>query len=639
MDSLIKKLNKLSVEDFKDEVNELIDEELFKLKEKLDDLYYNTGEMSMDDEKYDYIKDRAILINPIRGKKVGAKVPEKLKVKLPYWLGSMDKIYPKDTAEFTKWKLSNPSNNYFISEKLDGVSCLLELKGGNIKLYTRGDGSEGTDITSMKDYIKGIPLRMKGNINVRGELIIPKKVFEEKYMGTYKNPRNMVSGIVNTKNMKDKEEEAKDIKFVAYEIITQNDEQDSPSEQFRKLFINRFFVPFNKTLSQKELTIPQLEKTLNEFRMKSEFEIDGIIIQSDIPYERSGSGNPSYAIAFKMQTEVGETTVLRVEWNVSMRGQIKPTVVVKPIKLSGVEISRATGINAKYIVDNKIGKGAVVRITRSGEVIPKIIEIVKSAKEADLPQDIEYEWNETRVDFITEENCIKILENFFRVFKIPNISEVTIEKMVNAGMNTLLAILKAKPHDFERVEGFAKKSAQSMHDNIHKGLQGITMAQLMTASSLFGFGFGEQRAKELLKAVPNIFNIYLKEKSEGVYKAVRKVPGFGDVISKKISDNLYSFLIFVMKVRPYITFKKVVIKKGAKKRFEGEKVVMTGFRSDQIKEMIEEEGGKVSTSVSGNTTLVIAADANEKSEKLKKARDLGIKIISKKDFEEKYINN
>jgi DNA ligase (NAD+) len=157
-----------------------------------------------------------------------------------------------------------------------------------------------------------------------------------------------------------------------------------------------------------------LVEKLVEFKQDSPYEIDGIIVQADIKYTRNTSGNPDYAFAFKILSEVAETTVINVEWNISKWGALKPRVEIEPVELAGVLITYATGFNAKFIKDNEIGPGSRILITRSGDVIPYILKIL-TRTEADMPT-IEYVWNETGVDIISEnpdEMCIKRMLSFF----------------------------------------------------------------------------------------------------------------------------------------------------------------------------------------------------------------------------------
>lgn len=171
----------------KKKIKNLSDEEIDEIKENADDIYYNTGFHGIDDEKYDIIRKEYDMRFPKKGEKIGKINKENNQIKLPYWMGSMNKIYPKDEKKFDKWLFENKSQNYVISEKLDGVSCLLNIEKGKIRLYTRGDGNIGTDISVLKNFIKLPEIRGINNFSVRGELIISIKNFSKFFAENYSN--------------------------------------------------------------------------------------------------------------------------------------------------------------------------------------------------------------------------------------------------------------------------------------------------------------------------------------------------------------------------------------------------------------------------------------------------------------------
>jgi NAD-dependent DNA ligase len=240
MEKVVSKLSKLSKTELKKGLKKLEVDILIEIQTYLDDKYYNSGEESgFSDEQYDILKD--IIENSQNYKhKVGSKIREDdNKVKLPIWLGSLDKIKAEESDKLSKWLNKNKNEFYTIESKLDGVSCLLTYKNNVLKLYTRGDGSEGSDITHLTEYIKSVPKNFSTDISVRGELIIKEKTFKDKYSKTFANPRNMVSGIVNSKSLR---EGVYDIDFVAYEKINDGTIQYKPSQQIEVLKELNFIV-------------------------------------------------------------------------------------------------------------------------------------------------------------------------------------------------------------------------------------------------------------------------------------------------------------------------------------------------------------------------------------------------------------
>jgi NAD-dependent DNA ligase len=239
-------------------------------------------------------------------------------------MGSMDKIKP-DTAALANWcaKYKGP---YVLSCKLDGVSGLYTTEGATPKLYTRGDGKVGQDISHLIPHLR---LPKTKDIVIRGEFIIPKQIFETKYKAKFANPRNMVSGIVNHKTIS---AAVNDLHFVAYEVIKPD---RKPSEQFA--FLSTLDVEVVLHKFESTLTNDLLSQTLIDWRQNYSYEIDGVIVVDDAKYDRK-IGNPDYAFAFKMvlSDQIAEAKVVDVIWTPSKDGYLKPRVQIEPINLGGV---------------------------------------------------------------------------------------------------------------------------------------------------------------------------------------------------------------------------------------------------------------------------------------------------------------
>ena len=389
------------------------EKELSDLISKANQLYYCDNNPLFTDNEYDILREYILKKYPNNEEaKEGhtkCKISvEKNKVKLPYEMWSMDKIKP-DTKELSKW-IKKYKGPYVISCKLDGVSGLYSSENGEKKLYTRGNGIYGQDISHIIPYLN---LPSEKDITIRGEFIIKKKVFEDIYKDKSANPRNLVAGIINQKTINP--EKYKDLDFVAYEIINP---QMKPSEQME--YLKTINIDKVKYDIKKEISNEILSEILIDWREKYEYEIDGIIIINDLLYPRP-NGNPEYAFAFKMiiSDQIAEAKVLDVIWSPSKDGYLKPRVQIEPITLGGVNIEYATGFNAKYIIDNKIGLGALIQIIRSGDVIPHILKTIKPAENPILPDD-PYIWNENKVEIIlknkNEDDTVKekVITLFFK---------------------------------------------------------------------------------------------------------------------------------------------------------------------------------------------------------------------------------
>ena len=268
-----------------------------------------------------------------------------------------------------------------------------------------------------------------------------------------------------------------------------------------------------------------LDITLEEFKKNSSYEIDGIIV-SDLSdrHPVNKKGNPDYAFAFKKNINPTQTTVKQVIWTISKHGYLKTRVELESIELGGTTIKYATAFNAKYIYDNNIGPGTIVTIVRSGDVIPYILNIVKSTK-AQMPEDIEYNWNDTNVDIIvegdTEEQRIKQLTNFFHKLDIKGISQKSVKKLVDCGHIRVTDILKLTQKelvDCRLPETYNKKEIKKI---IMDSIKNVRLDKLMAATPFFGIGLGERKLKRLLPLIG-------KDLKTPTEEEVSNVDGFAD---------------------------------------------------------------------------------------------------------------
>ena len=442
----------------------LSETKLFLLLKQLDDLYYN-DESIISDIEYDILREYAENKYPSNTyfNCIGSEILSNEKVKLPIFMGSMNKIKSENNT-LDVW-IKKYKGNYIVSSKLDGVSGLYVKKKNCEQLFTRGNGEYGRDISKFIPYLN-LP-KHNFDIIIRGEFIMSKELFNEKYKNTFSNSRNLISGIINKKIIN---EMINDIDFVCYELI---EPILKPQEQLEKLSeLNYKIVDYSlfANINNKLLT-----SYLLQLKNNYKYNIDGIIITNNHIYERI-NGNPEHSFAFKMITnnQIAEATVLDVLWTPSKNGYLKPRIKIKPVTIDNVTIQYLNGFNAYYIEQNKINIGTVLQIIRSGDVIPHILNVVTSSSNGKMP-DIPYKWNSSKIDIIIEdmENetlKLKQLTLFFKTIKVEDFSEKNVKKIMDTGNNTIEKIIQMKLTDFLSIKGFQDKMANKLYDGIHKKL-------------------------------------------------------------------------------------------------------------------------------------------------------------------------
>jgi len=607
------------------------------------DAYYNSKNPLLTDNEYDIIREYAEekYPNNEKIKQVGAPIA-KNKVTLPYNMPSMDKIKP-DTNALANW-MQKYTGPYVLSCKLDGVSGLYTTEGGEPKLYTRGDGKIGQDVSHLLRVLK-LPLKAEGTASgsasgtaIRGEFIIPKRVFDEKYKSQFANPRNLVSGIVNSKTIDDK---TRDLHFVTYEVIHPPLKVGEQMAKLKSLGHEVVKHEFKSTLSNDELS-----KTLLDWRANYEYEVDGVIVADDNIHPRK-DGNPEYAFAFKMviSDQMAEAKVVDVLWEPSKSGYLKPRVQIEPIKLGGVTIQYATGFNGDFIEKNKIGVGAVIQLVRSGDVIPHIKSVTTPAEQAKMP-DQPYTWTKNHVDIVLENVAEDItvrrknITEFFTKLEVDGLSGKTVEKIMDVGFDTIPKILKMTKADFAKVKGFKETMINKIHDGIKAQVEKATLLDIMAASNMFGRGIGERKIRPILEAEPTILTD--AGTPEEKYARLIKIKGIGQENAQSFTQNIDRFMKWLEECDL-----KHKLTEGPKEEKEAKNVdvshplyekhiVMSGVRDATVKEKVESVGGVIDDSIGKNTFVLVVKSKESETSKTKYAKANGIEIMEPPEFLTKY---
>lgn len=604
---------------------------------------YYKGNPLLSDDIFDIIKNYLAKRDPMNPflSEIGALAPGQ-KVKLPYYMGSLEKIR-EDERALDKWKTKH-TGSVIVSDKLDGNSALLVYSKETFKMYSRGDGFEGQDISHIVPLIQGIPKDTKGfleNIAIRGELIISKAnwipLFKKKKGA---NARNSVAGVMHSKHP-DKEL-ANAIEFVSYELLHP---RMYPEDSMKQLETFGFKVVYHEKRFTKDLTMDSLSKVLINRRDISPYEVDGIVVFHNGEYHQLSGKNPSYAFAFKsiLTHEEAEVIVKEVTWNISKDGYLKPLIHFDPIVLSGATIQKATGFNAQFIEENSIGPGSRIIIIRSGDVIPHVLRILtKSASGTPSFPDTKtypWKWNDTHVDIVlvdkskAEEVIIRQMEHFATSLGIKGVGKGVIERLYENKVDSIKKLINVNIDTIVKMEGFQKKSAEKIVKEIHETIKKSNCLDFMVASNIFGRAIAEKKLKLVLEKYPSILENKTPTEAE-----LSSIDGIGSITAKQFIDNLPLFFDF-MKDIGVVCKQDDIVKQAVstKPSLSHLQVVFTGIRDKDLEEEIESRGGKVSSSVSKRVSVVVAKDPDEKTSKVTSAKELTIPVISIEKFRKEYM--
>lgn len=643
---------------------------------RLNNNYYNHGVQEISDVEYDKIVERLQEIDPENSllNEVGSDF-SKDRQTLPYFLPSLEKIKPENTRCLPDFLNKYSVNDKVISEKLDGISCLFyKDENNNVNLFTRGNGYEGTNITYIIEHLNnGTFIRIISQIceryneqivAIRGELIISTDIFQEKYAKDYENSRNLVAGMAHFKELTpERISRIRDTKFIAYELIFPSN--ILPSEQMDCLFEVGFTIPQFDVVSNSEISNEYLMDMLQQYKEDSPYEIDGLVLADDGIHEtKIGKKFPEFRKSFKMQTDDQSAIVVvkSVEWNITKDRKLMPVVIIPPTVIESengnkATVQRATAYNGKFILDNKINTGAVIKIIRSGDVIPKIVEIITPSNAGALPSnDIMYVWDSNRTHFILEntiendicEKQIKIreIEFFFKKIGVKGMSIKTVEKFVNAGYQNIFQFIEVSDEELisADIEGIGEKTIRNIKRSILESLQNTTLVTLAHASNLFNGKLGEKKLELLLQHFPNIFNINTNTNTLPTKEQIISIKGFSNSSAQIAIDGAHRFREFYKRLNEIADLghghghgldnftemeaeTETETKDSDDINYMNKVFIFSGFRDQNLERKIKNKGGKVVTSMTNEVTTVVCKDLEKLTGKIKKAQEKGLEII------------
>lgn len=545
-----------------------------------------------------------------------------------------------------------------LSWKLDGLTIVLTYENGElIKAVTRGNGIVGEVITNNARVFKNIPLKIsfKGRLVLRGEAIITYSDFEKinETIGDadakYKNPRNLCSGSVRQLN---NEITAKrNVRFYAFSLVSAEgvDFRNSREVQFRWLNEQGFEV-----VEYRKVTAETLDEAMDYFAeavTTNDFPSDGLVaLYDDIAYGESLGTTakfPRNAMAFKWADEMRDTRLLEIEWSPSRTGLINPVAIFEPVELEGTTVSRASVHNISIMKELKLGIGDTIRVYKANMIIPQIAENLTGSGNAPIPhtcpacgqETVVKKENDVECLFCVNPGCPAKKIKSFGLFtsrdamNIDGLSEATLEKFIARGFihdfGDIFEISRYKDEIVE-MEGFGQKSYDNLMESLERAKE-TTLPRVIYSLGIANIGLAN--AKVICRHFDNdldrIRHASLEEVSDidtiGPVIAGNLVAYFRDEDNDHRLDHLMSFL-HIQEDSP-----------KQEQIFEGMNFVITGSlvhfgNRSEAKELIESLGGKVTGSVTKKTNYLINNDIQSNSSKNKKARELGIPILSEEDF-------
>jgi len=548
-----------------------------------------------------------------------------------YVIGSLDKLRYNEGDELSKWLSKHTVKELFVSTKLDGMSFVAEYEGGKfVQASTRGDGYQGESITDKVKHILPTKLKTTFTGTIRGELFLTGN--SDKELGL-KNRRNGVVGIIKEDRV-DKNK-LKHVDYAVYQILSSESDIFSQFIDIKELGLKTpEFTRFIVDKDIEETLKAYLEKCLTTLN----YDMDGLVI-SEPSYKNENVYYPEKQVAFKVNSEGTPVKVLGIEWEVSRYRLLKPVLLLEPTEIDGATVGRCSGYNAQYIEDNNIGVGSVVKVIRSGNVIPKVIEIVEEAT-VELPNECPscgaaletYGVDIRCTDEYCESASVKRVAAFIKELEIENVSEAQLLKF---NIGTFKDLIFWKPSG-------NGTSQYKFYDELLVKMFGASETKLMRSMSYEGMGttiFDKLIDKfESLSKLNDVFFAAEYSKVNFDWKSLPGGVGFTTINKAKEDWKTAREVIKLVVCHPsYKPVEVKVVKQEVKESsISGLSFVITGTLSvprKQKEDLIKANGGIIASGVTKNLDYLIAAKEDSGSSKYKKANQLGINIITEAEFD------
>lgn len=642
--------------------------ELVSLLNKASKAYYAQDTEIMSNYEYDRLYDELSDLEKITGViltdsptvKVGYEAVEELP-KERHETPMLSLAKTKSREELQSWLNGRQG---LLSWKLDGLTIVLTYTGGRlVKAVTRGNGEVGEVITNNARVFRNLPVSIpyQGELILRGEAVISYSDFEkinseiEDVDAKYKNPRNLCSGSVRQLN--NEITAGRNVRFYAFQLVRAQDVdfRDSRKAQFDFLGRQGFDVVEYRMVDPDTIVdaVSYFERKIADYDIPS----DGLVLTyEDMAYGSSLGRTakfPRDSIAFKWADELRETILQEIEWSASRTGLINPVAIFEPVELEGTTVSRASVHNISILRGLKLGIGDRITVYKANMIIPQIAENLTRSDNLEIPDKCPVCGQPTQIKQVNEVQSLYCLNpdcdakkiKAFTLFvsrdalNVDGLSESTLEKFLARGfLHEFADLFKLSRYEEEitQMDGFGEKSYRNLKESLEQA-RNTTLSRL-----IYGLGIeniGVANAKMLCRH----FRYDLPALRSATLEELAEIDGIGEVIAlsvrvffddEKNREQLDRLL-------PELNIAVEAIEEGAQ-TLAGMNFVITGSLThyenrNQLKEEIEKKGGKVTGSVTSKTTCLINNDTTSQSSKNKKAKELGVRIVSEEEFLEEYL--
>ena len=642
--------------------------ELIEVLDKAAKAYYAESAEIMSNAEYDELydelenleKETGIVLAGSLTKKVGYEVLSSL----PKKAHKEPRLSLAKTKEVAELESFLGDKEGILMWKLDGLTIVLTYENGElVEALTRGNGEIGEVVTENARFFENIPLVIpyKGSLMVRGEAIIKYSDFNRindeitDVAEKYKNPRNLCSGSV--RQLSTEVTARRNVNFIVYEDLEGGEKFKTRVEELNYLESLGFTVVDHPLVTRDSL---EAEVRTYEKRIKSyDIPSDGLVLQfNDIAYGNSLGKTakfPRHSIAFKWKDETAETILREIEWSASRTGLINPIAIFDPVELEGTTVTRASVHNVSIMRGLKLGVGDKIKVYKANMIIPQILENLTGSDAEEVPEFCPVCGGRTELKdeegvqtlYCTNPDCmakkIKLLTHFVSrdAMNIAGLSEMTLEKFVGENMiHELSDVFKLKNHREKIVslEGFGDKSYNNLIESIDKArettavrvLYSLGIANIGLATAKLVCRFFDNDIEKITKAKPDELT-----KIDGVGEVMAGV--FADYFNKDENLRTLEHLLLEVHIENAESNANDEGSSEGGNTISGLTFVVTGdvekFKNRrELSDFIESKGGKVTGSVTGKTDYLINNDLTSNSGKNKKAKELGIKIISENEF-------